>query len=279
MRKRVRALRDHNQTIGCVPTMGSLHQGHASLIRAAADIHACVVVSVFVNPTQFSPSEDFRTYPRNLAGDAQIVWQAGGTLIFAPSVEEMYPNGPHSSVHINGITEVLEGASRPTHFDGVATVVSRLFDAIQPDEAFFGQKDLQQTLVIRRLVETSQADSVKNVQITVLPTLREPGGLAMSSRNVYLSDSDRSNALVISRALSAAAKAISNGERSYLALEELMKSELQKAPLIEVDYAVAVNSETLRQQSEFASSNIIALLIAARVGSTRLIDNELVVVP
>lgn len=263
-------------TIGCVPTMGYLHDGHASLIREAAAHHNVVVVSIFVNPTQFGPSEDFERYPRDFDRDRAIVAEAGGTAIFFPSVEEMYPSGARSTIHIDGVTEMLEGAQRPTHFDGVATVVSRLFEAMLPDEAFFGQKDYQQTLVVRKLVETSPLDVVHRVKITVRPTQREDDGLARSSRNVYLSPEDRADAPVIFRALMRAQTAYRNGERTSDALERLMQDELATVQRLHVEYATAVDAATLQHATSYVSSQTIVLLIAARLGSTRLIDNVVV---
>lgn len=278
MQHMVDAARSAGHSIGCVPTMGYLHDGHASLIRAAAERHAVVVVSVFVNPTQFGPSEDFARYPRDLAGDVALVAEAGGTVVFAPTVEEMYPQGPVSTIHITGVTEMLEGARRPGHFDGVATVVARLFEAMRPDEAFFGQKDLQQTLVIKRLAEVAESPIVKAVTITVLPTQREPDGLARSSRNVYLSAEDRAEAPVIYRALIAGTDALRSGERSASAIESLMMDELQTVQRLDVEYAVAVDASTLRPfDGAIPTQANVALLIAARLGTTRLIDN--VVVP
>lgn len=260
-------------TVGCVPTMGYLHDGHASLIREAAAHHAVVVVSIFVNPTQFGPSEDFERYPRDFERDRAIVRDAGGTAIFFPSVEEMYPSGVRSTIHIDGITEMLEGAQRPTHFDGVATVVSRLFEAMLPDEAYFGQKDYQQTLVVRRLVETSPLEVVHRVKITVLPTQREQDGLARSSRNVYLALEDRTDAPAIYRALMRARAAYDAGERSSSVLEQLMLDELATVTRMLVEYAVAVDSASLRGDTIFADEQCIVLLIAVRLGTTRLIDN------
>jgi pantoate--beta-alanine ligase len=268
--------RKRGDTVGCVPTMGYLHVGHASLIREAAQHHNVVVVSIFVNPTQFGPSEDFERYPRDFERDQAIVAEAGGTAIFFPSVEEMYPSGARSTIHIDGVTEMLEGAQRPTHFDGVATVVSRLFEAMLPDEAFFGQKDYQQTLVVRKLVETSPLDVVHRVKITVLATQRDADGLARSSRNVYLSTEDRSDAPVIYRALLRAQNAFRNGERASDALESLMREELATVPRLDVEYATAVDATTLQHADHYAQGQSIVLLIAARLGSTRLIDNVVI---
>ncbi len=263
-------------TIGCIPTMGYLHDGHASLIREASLRHGAVVISIFVNPTQFGPSEDFERYPRDLDRDLSVVAEAGGSVVFAPTVNEMYPNGAQSTIHVSGVTEMLEGALRPTHFDGVATVVSHLFEAMLPDEAFFGQKDLQQTLVIRRMVEESAIDTVHRVKITVMPTQREADGLARSSRNVYLSDEDRAVVPVIHRALSVAANSITNGERSRVLIELAMFATLQAVERFSIDYAVAVDASTLLPKDTFEIGDEIALCVAVRIGRTRLIDNELV---
>lgn len=260
-------------TVGCVPTMGYLHDGHASLIREASTHHAVVAVSIFVNPTQFGPSEDFERYPRDFDRDLAIVRDAGGTAVFFPSVDEMYPKGARSTIHIDGVTEMLEGAQRPTHFDGVATVVSRLFEAMLPDEAYFGQKDYQQTLVVRKLVATSPIEAVHRVAITVLPTHREADGLARSSRNVYLSAEDRADAAVIFRALSRARMAHAGGERSAPVLEQLMLDELATVQRLQVEYATAVDAATLLPSPMFADEQHIVLLVAARLGTTRLIDN------
>ncbi len=268
--------RDAGATVGCVPTMGYLHDGHASLIRVAAAHHRVVVVSIFVNPTQFGPSEDFERYPRDFERDRAIVAEAGGTAIFFPSVEEMYPSGARSTIHIDGVTEMLEGAHRPTHFDGVATVVSRLFEAMLPDEAYFGQKDYQQTLVVRKLVETSPLDVVHRVKITVLPTQREDDGLARSSRNVYLSPEDRADAPVMYRALMRATAAYTAGERSSRVLEEAMHAELATVSRMQVEYATAVVAETLQPAATFSDDQSVVLLVAARLGTTRLIDNHVI---
>jgi len=278
MHQIVAAARLHGSTVGCIPTMGYLHDGHASLIRAASAKHGLVVVSIFVNPTQFGPQEDFDRYPRNLERDIHVVTNAGGSVVFAPAVEEMYPNGAQSTIHIPHISEILEGAVRPTHFDGVATVVSRLFEAMQPDEAFFGQKDLQQTLIIKRMVVSSSIPEVRKVTVTVLPTQREPNGLARSSRNVYLSVKDNDDALVIYRALSAASHLASSGECSKETLEQTMLHILATVPAVTVDYAVAVEAETLQTKEFFQSGDEIAFLIAVKLGRTRLIDNVVVAV-
>ncbi|HLP28647.1 MAG TPA: pantoate--beta-alanine ligase [Candidatus Didemnitutus sp.] len=268
--------RSLGHTIGCIPTMGYLHDGHASLIREASARHQSVVISIFVNPTQFGPSEDFERYPRDLDRDLSVVAEADGSVVFAPTVEEMYPDGPRSTIHVDEVTEMLEGALRPTHFDGVATVVSHLFEAMQPDEAFFGQKDLQQTLVIRRMVESSPITAVHRVKITIMPTQREADGLARSSRNVYLTSEDRVVAPVIHQALIAAVNAIASGERSREVLEALMLRKLHSVDRFSIDYAVAVDAQTLLPKETYDKGDTVALCIAARIGRTRLIDNELI---
>jgi pantoate--beta-alanine ligase len=277
MQAQIALARADGQTIGCVPTMGYLHEGHASLIRAAAQKHRFVVVSIFVNPTQFGPAEDFERYPRDIERDRALLNEAGATHLFLPSVQEMYPEGIRSTIHIGGVTEVLEGAFRPTHFDGVATVVARLFQAMLPDEAFFGQKDLQQTLVIKQLVQTSTDAAVSSTRITVLPTIREADGLAKSSRNVYLNAEDRRDAVVIYKALERARTALLSSDISCAEAEDLMRETLSTVPRLEIDYAAAVDATTLRTLPG-RNPNEIALLIAAKLGSTRLIDNMLVTI-
>lgn len=270
--------REAGSTIGCVPTMGYLHEGHASLIRAAALKHRFVVASIFVNPTQFGPSEDFERYPRDLERDLAVLQEAGATHLFLPSVQEMYPDGVQSSIQLSGVSEVLEGAFRPTHFNGVATVVARLFQAMLPDEAFFGQKDLQQTLVIKQLVRTSNDPAVSNTRVTVMPTIRESDGLAKSSRNVYLNAEDRREAAVIYNALMSARDALLSGHVHCDEAESIMRETLSTVPRLQIDYAVAVDAETLQTDSG-RMPNEIALCIAAKLGNTRLIDNMVVRMP
>ena len=262
------------KSVGCVPTMGSLHAGHASLIEASSKRHDLTVVSVFVNPTQFGPTEDYDSYPRDLDGDIAAIGSAGGTHIFAPTVVEMYPDGFSTTVHVGDVTKVLEGARRPGHFDGVSTIVCKLFEAMRPDEAFFGQKDLQQTLVIKRMVR----DLLMPIKIAVMPTLREDSGLAMSSRNVYLSDQERHNAAVLYRALQAAVDLVGNANDvvSRPALEHIMANMLSTVEGLEIDYAVALDADTLQPADSYGKGDEVALLIAVFLGSTRPIDNMLV---
>ena len=267
---------DEGSTMGCVPTMGALHRGHASLIDASTRSHALTVVSVFVNPTQFGPNEDFDKYPRNLDADIDMIRTHGGTHVFAPSVAEMYPEGFSTSIRVGGITDLLEGARRPGHFDGVATVVTKLFEAIRPDEAYFGQKDYQQTLVVKRIVR----DLFIPVKISVMPTIREEDGLALSSRNRYLSAEERSMAAALFKALEAAKNHIQacDGDVQPKLVERAMTKVLTSYANMEIDYAVAVDAETLLHEERFERGDVIALLIAVKIGSTRLIDNMIVTV-
>lgn len=269
MQERTEELRRTGSTIGCVPTMGFLHEGHASLVRASASRHDRTVTSIFVNPTQFGPNEDFGRYPRDFERDVATVGTAGGSIIFAPTVEEMYPDGYATSIHITGVTDPLEGGFRPGHFDGVATVVAKLLIAIQPHEALFGAKDYQQTCVVKRLVR----DLGLPVTITVEPTIREADGLAMSSRNIYLSTQDRQKATVLFRALMAGISEAERGVASSDDIERTMRDVLSEVADLSVDYASAVLADSLQRPSAFGQGVDIVLLIAARLGSTRLIDN------
>lgn len=269
MQTLVRDLRAAGSTIGCVPTMGALHDGHASLIKSAAEQHGTVITSIFVNPTQFAPTEDLSKYPRNLERDTLIVAQAGGTVIFAPTVDEMYPSGFSTSIHVGGITEVFEGARRPGHFDGVATIVAKLLIAMSPDEAYFGQKDYQQTLVVRTLVR----DLGLPCSITVRETIREADGLAMSSRNVYLNEEERAQASSLYRALTLARTMIENGERTTAEIEHAMSATLLQIPGLTIDYASVVMADTLATLEVLPEHTTVVLLLAVRIGTTRLIDN------
>ncbi len=262
-------LRAAGHTIGCVPTMGALHDGHGSLIAASAAQHPATVVSIFVNPKQFGPTEDYSQYPRTLEADVALAERAGATHVFAPSADEMYPAGFGTTITVSPLSTILEGAIRPGHFDGVATVVNKLFNAILPTEAYFGQKDYQQTLVIKRMV----ADLNLGVRISVQPTIREPDGLAMSSRNRYLTTEQRTAAVTIFTALQAGAKVIEGGSGKRTEIEAAMLVELEE---FEVDYAVAARAESLELPDTFATDEKVVLLVAARVGQTRLIDNVLV---
>jgi pantoate--beta-alanine ligase len=269
MRQYSRQCRQRGLRLACVPTMGYLHEGHASLISAARHSHDEVVTSIFVNPTQFGPHEDFERYPRDFDRDHRVVDQAGGTVIFAPSVDEMYPLGASTSIAVRGVSEPFEGAFRPGHFTGVATIVARLLLAIEPDAAFFGAKDFQQTLVIRRMVHDLGIAS----DVIVLSTIREADGLAKSSRNVYLTADQRHRATALYRALRAAEDAIHDGAYQKQIIDNAMHDVLRSVDGIEIDYASAADASTLATPDIFEEGARIVCLIAVRLGSTRLIDN------
>jgi len=257
--------------IGFVPTMGALHQGHLSLIRLARKHSDFVVVSIFVNPTQFGPKEDFKKYPRNLKKDAALCQSSGANLIFAPSPEEIYPKGFSTYVTVEGLTQGLCGASRPGHFKGVATVVSKLFNIVQPDAAVFGQKDAQQLAVIRRMT----ADLDLPVKIIGAPIVREPDGLAMSSRNRYLSLEERQQAVALSRALNMAQRLVKSGKReSGIVKRELIKVLKHYAPLGKIDYLEIVDNATLKPVKVIQKNTLLAL--AVKFPRARLIDNIIV---
>ena len=265
------ALRDASRPVGLVPTMGAFHEGHLSLIRAAREENATVVVSLFVNPAQFGPSEDFGAYPRDEQRDATQAEEEGVDVLFAPPVEEVYPDGFDTSVEVGGLTETLEGdpAHRgPEHFRGVTTVVTKLFNMAQPDRAYFGQKDAQQALVIRRLVR----DLNIPVEIRVCPTVREESGLALSSRNAYLSDEERERAAAISRGLRAAEETVRAGERDAAKVLAAARAELDAAR-IEPEYLELRSADDLSPVERVNGSTLLA--VAARVGRARLIDNTM----
>ena len=256
--------------VGMVPTMGALHEGHASLIRAARRETDLVVVSIFVNPTQFGPTEDFTRYPRTEEADLLICQEAGAQLIFSPSSKEMYPNGLESMyVEVNELTAGLEGACRPTHFRGVTTVVAKLFTAVQPDAAWFGEKDYQQLQVVRRMV----SDLLLPVEIKAAPLVREADGLALSSRNRYLSKDERAAATVLWRAIQAGQAAVAGGERSGEKVRTLLKSVVESERLARLEYAEVADAETLEPVNVLGQGREARVLIAASVGKTRLIDN------
>ena len=252
--------------VGFVPTMGALHEGHASLVRRAREDCQSVAASIFVNPTQFGANEDLGRYPRDEAGDLALLELLGVDLVFLPGVVDIYPPGATMSVDVGALGEVLEGAARPGHFRGVATVVTILFNLVAPDRAFFGQKDGQQSVVIHRLVR----DLGMPVEIVVCPTVREADGLAMSSRNRYLTDQERGQAPIINRALQAAAEALAAGDRSAESLRQFMRDELAEASLGNVDYVSVADAETL-QELETVDRPALASL-AVRFPSARLID-------
>jgi pantoate--beta-alanine ligase len=257
------------KSVGMVPTMGALHAGHASLIRAAAASCGAVAVSVFVNPTQFGPSEDYAEYPRSLEADCALAEAAGAHVVFAPSVEELYPAGAATFVEVAGLSNRLDGASRPGHFRGVATVVSKLLIASEADRGFFGQKDAAQVAVLRRMV----ADLRLATEIVVCPIVREADGLALSSRNVYLSTAERKQALALSRAVHKVEALATGGERHSNTLIEAARQILAAEATIRVDYIVLVDWATLEPVEIAVEGTLFAL--AAWVGATRLIDNAI----
>lgn len=257
--------------IALVPTMGALHAGHASLIRAAAGARpGRVAVSIFVNPTQFGPNEDFARYPRTFSADCALAEREGATVIFAPSVEEMYPAGSATMVDVESLSDRLDGASRPGHFRGVATIVAKLLIAAEPDLAFFGQKDAAQVAVLRRMV----VDLRLNTKIVVCPIVREPDGLALSSRNVYLNAAERKQALVLCRAIDCVQKLVTGGERRSDALIEAVRAVFAEEPAVRVDYVELVDWATLWPVLTATPGTLLA--VAAFVGATRLIDNTVI---
>ena len=264
----LKALRDNHKSIGFVPTMGYLHEGHAALIKQSTARCDATVVSVFVNPAQFAPTEDLSRYPRDLERDQNLCLRLGVAILFIPEVSEIYPTGFSTSISVGPIADQLCGAFREGHFRGVATVVAKLFNLVQPDLAFFGQKDLQQTAIIRRVVK----DLNLPVDILVVPTVREADGLALSSRNSYLAEADRTRALGVSRGLFAAEKAFKAGERDAAVLEGLARREMASAD--EIQYCLVVDPFTLDAITGVITRNL-ALVAAVVIGGTRLIDNIL----
>lgn len=254
-------------SLGFVPTMGYLHEGHLSLVRAARAQNPSVAVSIFVNPTQFGPNEDLDKYPRDLERDLELLRSVGADLVWTPDREEIYPPGFQTWVTVDDITRVLEGELRPGHFRGVTTVVTKLFNAVQPDRAYFGQKDAQQALVIRRMVQ----DLNMPVRIEICPTVREPDGLAMSSRNIYLNPAERQAATVLSRALRAAGAAFQAGERRGDALRQIALDVFAAEPLARVQYVSLADMDSLRELETVSTRALLST--AAYLGSTRLIDN------
>ncbi|MEM9034617.1 MAG: pantoate--beta-alanine ligase [Actinomycetota bacterium] len=274
LRTRLGPARAEGRTVGFVPTMGYLHDGHLSLVEAARSTTDVVVVSIFVNPLQFAANEDLGAYPRDLDADVARCEAAGVDLVFAPSVDEMYPVGEvATTVTVGGVSEVLEGASRPTHFAGVATVVAKLFSIVGTCSAFFGEKDFQQLAVVRRMA----ADLSLAVDVVGCPIVREPDGLAMSSRNVYLDPDERAVAPVLQRALQAGRALIESGERDPAVVEAAMRELVEAEPLPELDYLVAVDAATLRRPEVLSGE--VRLLGAMRLGRPRLIDNVGVTIP
>jgi pantoate--beta-alanine ligase len=266
-----RKLRRENKTIGFVPTMGALHAGHLSLVEEARQMCDVVIVSIFVNPAQFNETTDFKKYPRDLTADAELLTEYQVDYIFAPEEQEIYVENFSTYVYVENLTESLEGASRPGHFRGVATVVTILFNTMRPDYAFFGQKDAQQVAVIKRLTKDLGFDT----EIIVGRTVREESGLAMSSRNARLSPEERQKASVIYQALREAKIAAKEGERNAARLAEIVREKIATEPLAQTDYVAVVDNETL-EPIEKITENAALIAVAVRFGNTRLIDNTVV---
>jgi len=269
LRDELAIAKNAGKTIGLVPTMGALHEGHASLIKAANQENDVVVVSVFVNPTQFGPNEDLDSYPRTLDADCQLAEAQGADIVFAPSPKEMYPSDDMTWVEVTGgITKVLCGRSRPIHFRGVTTVVSKLFNLVQPDRAYFGQKDAQQVQVLKRMVK----DLFFNLQLRIMPIVREADGLAKSSRNTYLSAEERQAGLILSKSLQHAKELFAAGERDPQKLTAATTAMIKTEPMADIDYVEIYQMPDLNEcQRPLSGENLLAL--AVKFGATRLIDN------
>jgi pantoate--beta-alanine ligase len=264
-----RELRADGKRIGFVPTMGALHEGHLSLMGRAREMCDMVVASVFVNPAQFAPNEDFEQYPRDLARDAELAFTRGVDFIFAPTPEDMYPQRFATYVTVERLSEKLEGASRPSHFRGVTTVVNKLFNIVHPHFAFFGRKDAQQVIIIKRMVRELAMD----VEVVVGPTVREEDGLALSSRNVYLSTEERKAATVLRRALERCRTLYNGGERDSARLISSMRSLIEGEPLAVIDYIAITDTERLEPVETIPADNPTLVSMAVFIGATRLIDN------
>ena len=269
LRSFVRAAREDGKIVGFVPTMGALHEGHQALIRRASAECDVVIVSIFVNPIQFIPGEDFDKYPRDLNNDSNLARAAGAVAIFAPTAQEMYPDGFQTIVDVPALAKRWEGSIRPGHFRGVATVCAKLFSIVQPHRAYFGQKDFQQLKVIERMT----ADLSLPLIIVSVPTVRESDGLAMSSRNSYLSDEERKEALCLSLALKQAEQLYTGGERTAEKIREAIAAIIAETPSARLDYIAIVNPDTLEPIEELIGKAVV--LLAVRIGQTRLIDNTL----
>lgn len=270
MKEVSRKARSDGKVIGFVPTMGYLHEGHLSLVREARKMADVVVVSIFVNPTQFGPTEDLNRYPRDVTRDAEMLTAEKVDYIFLPKTEDMYPETSRTFVKVRELSDILEGASRPGHFEGVATVVMKLFEIVDPHFSYFGQKDAQQLVIIRRMVQDLHMD----VEIIRLPIVREPDGLAMSSRNTYLSPEERTAAVVLHRALQAAKQQIDEGERKTKPILKAIRETIETEPLARLDYVAAVDMGDLKDVKTLKGKTLIA--VAAYFGTTRLIDNIIV---
>lgn len=268
LRDKLSYIRKQNKTIGLVPTMGFLHEGHLSLIKRASQETDFVVVSDFVNPTQFAPNEDFDSYPRDIKRDYKLAMESGADIIFYPSVEEMYPKGSSTFVEVTGdITKVLCGQTRPTHFRGVTTVVNMLFNIVNPDKAFFGQKDAQQAAVLTKMIN----DTHQDIELIVCPIIREKDGLAKSSRNTYLNKDEREQAVILNKSLSLAKEKFDNGEKNINTLKQTVVDSINTMPLAKIDYVEIYNYPSLTKIEKINGKFIIA--VAVYFGKTRLIDN------
>ncbi|MGQ9820150.1 MAG: pantoate--beta-alanine ligase [Candidatus Kapaibacteriales bacterium] len=269
------SLRRNGDIIVFVPTMGYLHQGHLSLVELAKDYGNKTVVSIFVNPTQFGPNEDYHRYPRNFKRDRQLLEDLNVDFLFAPDIDEMYPDDYHTYVKITKYTNKFEGIHRPGHFDGVATIITKLFNVVQPHVTILGQKDFQQTFLIKQLVK----DLLYDIKIVVGPTVREENGLAMSSRNTYLTPEDRDKASIIFKSIQKAIDIIQSGEKKRKIINATLIQSLRTLREIKIDYACAVDATSLDEPEEFHSGQQIAILVAAYLGKTRLIDNGITTAP
>lgn len=267
LRAALAAYRIAGKSIGLVPTMGYLHEGHISLVEASRKENDITVMSIFVNPTQFGVNEDFDKYPRDFGGDSAKAGEAGTDIIFAPAAAEMYPQGYGTYVDLTGITDRMCGKSRPGHFRGVATIVAKLFNIVEPDRAYFGQKDAQQVAVISKMVRELNM----NIEIVACPIVREKDGLAMSSRNIYISSEERKAALVLSKSLFTAEKLVADGERDAERLRLFIEKEINSEKLAEIDYITVVDATTL-EEVKTLEGNVLAA-VAVKFGKTRLIDN------
>jgi pantoate--beta-alanine ligase len=270
MQKRAEALRNSGKTIAFVPTMGCLHDGHLALMRAGRELGDVLVVSIFVNPAQFGPKEDFGSYPRDLERDSALCRQVGVDIIFHPAAEAIYPRGFQTHIEVENLSRGLCGDFRPGHFRGVATVVAKLFNIVKPHAAVFGEKDCQQLAVIRRMT----ADLNLDVQIVGYPTVRETDGLAMSSRNTFLSAAERQSALSLSRSLEQAQQMVREGERAPGRIEQAVRETISREPATEIEYVRVCHPESLSELKWVEDSTLLAL--AVRVGKTRLIDNRII---
>jgi pantoate--beta-alanine ligase len=269
VRKKVKEAKKQGFSVGFVPTMGYLHDGHLSLIKKAKEENDFVVVSIFVNPIQFGPNEDLDKYPRDIIRDTEVAEKGGCDLIFNPEVDEIFPEPLKTSVEVTGLTEPLCGRSRPGHFKGVTTIVSKLFNIVAPDKAYFGQKDAQQAAVLIKMTKDLNFD----IEITVCPIVREVDGLAMSSRNVYLNSEERKNALSLIKSLEMAEEIIEAGEREVDQVTDIMKKMIESHPGCQVDYIEILDFENMEEIKEIKGKVLIAL--AVRLGKTRLIDNKI----